>query len=113
MLARTLDLRLRRSRADTSIQGDNRVSARPGETVRLDGTASDPDGDVVAVRWWRWKDVDTYPGDVSFSDARGLVRSLRVPDDALPGQALQLVLEATDAGKPALARYQRVVVAAK
>ena len=33
-------------------------SARPGETVRLEGTVSDPDQDAVAVRWWRWKDVD-------------------------------------------------------
>ena len=96
-----------------SIRGSNRLSARPGETVRLEGIASDPDGDVVAVRWWRWKAVDTYPGDVSFSDPSGLVTTLRVPDDALPGQVLQLVLEATDAGKPALTRYQRIVVAAK
>jgi hypothetical protein len=33
-----------------------------------------------------------------------------VPNDATPGQTIQLVLEATDDGTPALTRYQRVVV---
>jgi hypothetical protein len=87
-----------------------RVSARPGETVRLDATTSDPDGNAVAVRWWRWKDVDTYPGDVRLSDSASLATTLQVPDDATPGQTIQLVVEATDDGRPALTRYQRVVV---
>ena len=55
-----------------TIRGSARVSARPGETVRLEGTASDPDGNAVTVRWWRWKDVDTYPGEVSLSDPTAL-----------------------------------------
>lgn len=87
-----------------------RLSARPGETVRLEGTASDPDGHTVTVRWWRWKDVDTYPGEVYLQDATALAAHFQVPRDALPGQTIQLVLEVTDAGHPALTRYQRVVV---
>src|SRR6185503_21259373 len=47
-----------------TIRGSARVSARPGETIRIEGAASDPDGNAVTVRWWRWKDVDTYPGEV-------------------------------------------------
>ena len=78
--------------------------------MRLEGTASDPDGNAVAVRWWRWKDVDTYPGDVSISDPTALATRLQVPEDATPGQTIQMVLEATDDGTPALTRYQRVVV---
>ena len=93
-----------------TIRGSARVSARPGETVRLEGTASDPDGNAVTVRWWRWKDVDTYPGDVSLPDPTALATHLEVPDDATPGQTIQLVLEATDDGRPALTRYQRVVI---
>ncbi len=93
-----------------AVRGGARVSARPGETVRLEGTASDPDGNAVAVRWWRWKDVDTYPGDVSLSDPTALTTRLQVPNDAAPGQTIQLVLEATDDGTPALTRYQRVIV---
>ena len=93
-----------------TIRGRARVSARPGETVRLEAMASDPDGDAVAVRWWRWKDVDTYPGDVSLSDPTALAMHVQVPDDATAGQTIHLVLEATDNGTPELTRYQRVVL---
>ncbi len=93
-----------------ALRGSSRISARPGDTVRLEAVASDPDGNAVAVRWWRWKDVDTYPGDVSLSDSTGLATRLRVPTDALPGQTIQLVLEATDNGTPPLTSYRRVSI---
>lgn len=95
---------------EVRVRGSSRISARPGATVRLEGVTSDPDGNAVAVRWWRWKDVDTYPGNVSLSDPTALTTRLRVPDDATPGQTIQLVLEATDDGSPPLTRYQRVIV---
>jgi len=92
------------------IRGSAHISARPGETVRLEAEVSDPDGNAVSVHWWRWKEVDTYPGEVRFSDPTALATQLQVPTDATPGQTIQLVLEATDNGKPALTRYQRVTV---
>ena len=92
------------------IRGPARVEARPGETVRLEGTASDPDGDPVHGRWWRWKDVDTYPGDVTLTYPSALAASFQVPADAEPEQAIQFVLEVTDDGAPPLTRYARVVV---
>jgi len=93
-----------------ALRGGTRVAARPGESVRLEGIASDPDGNAVNVKWWRWKDVDTYPGEVTFSAPTSLATSLQVPPDAVAGQTIQLVLEATDDGAPALTRYRRVVV---
>jgi hypothetical protein len=93
-----------------TIRGSSRISARPGETVRLQGATSDPDGNAVTVKWWRWKDVDTYPGEVALSNANSLAMSMQVPADAVAGQTIQLVLEATDDGTPPLTRYQRVVV---
>jgi hypothetical protein len=93
-----------------SLRGNRTVSARPGETIRLEGSASDPDGNAVTVRWWQWRDVGTYPGTVTFSNATALATSMRIPTDAVRGQTIQLVLEATDDGTPALTRYQRVVV---
>jgi hypothetical protein len=94
-----------------SLRGAQRISARPGETVRLEGAASDPDGNAVTLRWWRWKAVDTYPGDIRLPEPASRVLFLRVPDDATPGQAIHLVLEATDDGTPALTSYGRVVIA--
>jgi len=34
---------------------------------------------------------------------------MQLPHDAMDGQTIQLVLEATDDGTPPLTRYQRVV----
>ena len=93
-----------------TIRGGARISARPGETVRLEATTSDPDGNTVHVKWWRWKDVDTYPGQVTLANPTSLTTSMQVPNDATPGQTIQLVLEATDDGTPPLTRYQRVVL---
>jgi len=93
-----------------TIRGNSRISARPGETVRLQGDASDPDGNAVTVKWWRWKEVDTYPGQVTFSNPLSLSTSMQIPADATAGQTIHLILEATDNGTPALTRYQRVSV---
>jgi hypothetical protein len=93
-----------------AVRGSTHVTARPGETVRLESSVSDPDGDAVTVRWWRWKEVDTYPGEVRLSSPTSLSTTLSVPADARPGQAIQIVLEGTDDGTPALTRYRRVVV---
>jgi hypothetical protein len=64
----------------------------------------------VTTKWWRWKDVDTYPGDVTIANPTSLAASFQVPSDAKAGQTIQLVLEGTDSGAPPLTRYQRVVV---
>ena len=93
-----------------TIRGSARVSAHAGETIRLEGAVSDPDGDAVAVRWWQWKEVGTYPGQVTLTHPTALTPSLQVPADATAGQTIQLIIEATDNGKPALTRYQRVIV---
>ena len=54
--------------------------------------------------------MDTYPGEVHLSNPDSLVTTLPVGADAVPGQTIQLVLEASDDGHPSMRRYQRVVV---
>jgi hypothetical protein len=93
-----------------AIRGPARIAARPGETIRLEGVTSDPDGNAVTVRWWQWKDVGTYPGRVTVSTPNALATSVQVPADAATGQTIHLILEATDNGMPALTRYQRVII---
>jgi hypothetical protein len=93
-----------------TLRSSAHVSAKPGETVRLEGATSDPDGNAVTATWWRWKDVDTYPGDVTIASPTSLATSFQVPSDAKAGQTIQLVHDATDHGTPPLTRYQRVVV---
>jgi hypothetical protein len=93
-----------------SVKGPLDVSARPGGTVRLQGTVSDPDKNGVRVTWWQYNDAGTYPGDITLSDAAALTTEFRVPNDAQPGQTIHVILEATDDGAPRLTRYQRVIV---
>jgi len=94
-----------------TVRGSPRIDAHPGATVRLEAVTSDPDGNAVTVKWWRWKDVDTYPGDVRLSDTASRAVSVQVPSsDAVSGQTIQLVVETTDNGTPSLTRYQRVVM---
>ena len=91
------------------IKGRLSVTARPGETIRLDGEVSDPDGDAVAVKWWQYR-VGSYPGEVAVANPSSAATDFHVPADAAPGQTIHLILEATDNGSPALTRYRRVIV---
>ena len=92
------------------IKGFLDVSARAGSAVMLQGEVSDPDRNAVTVKWWQYNDAGTYPGDITFSAPTALTTTFRVPDDAKPGQTINIVLEATDDGTPHLTRYQRIVV---
>jgi hypothetical protein len=62
------------------------------------------------VKWWQWKDVDTFPSQVAFSNPNALATSVQVPTDATAGRTIHLILEATDNGMPPLTRYRRAVV---
>ena len=92
------------------IKGPRDVSARPGSTITLQAEVSDPDHNAVAVKWWQHNDASTYPGDITFSAPTAPETTFRIPDDAKPGQTINIVLEATDDGTPPLTRYQRVIL---
>lgn len=87
-------------------------TVKPGETVRLAATASDPDGDKLTYRWWRYDDADTYSGAVTLEYPGALTASMNVPGDIRPGETIHLILEVTDGGSPSLTRYQRTVLRA-
>jgi hypothetical protein len=92
------------------INGPLAASARPGQTIRLRGTVSDPDRDKVTVTWWHYQDAGTYPGEIAIPNATSLETTLQIPNDAQAGQTIHVILEATDSGTPSLTRYQRVIV---
>jgi hypothetical protein len=99
-----------------TINGPLNVTAAPGETVRLSGSASDPDGNALTYKWWQYTDADTYPGEVALTTPDTLSTSFEVPANsvipvnATPGQTIHLILEVTDNGTPAMKSYQRVIV---
>ena len=93
-----------------AVHGSRFLSARPGAVVKFGVTPSDPDGNKVTVRWWRWDDADSYAGDIKLERASGTTTRFRVPTDATAGQTVHIIAEATDDGEPALTRYERFVV---
>lgn len=95
-----------------SIDGPLDIKARAGETLKLSGNVTDPDGDKVSVKWWQFQ-VGSYPKEVAIAKPNAAKTEVTVPMDAKFGQTIHLVLEATDSGSPALTRYQRVVVTVK
>lgn len=91
------------------INGPLNIQAKPGEEVRLAGSATDPDGDQVSLRWWQYP-AGTYPKAVPISNPVPAEAVISVPADIQPGQSIHIILEATDNGTPALTRYQRVII---
>jgi hypothetical protein len=89
----------------------NDLKAKPGEMVNLsaEGTV-DPDGDKLKYRWWQYEEADTYKGTVRVKRANKNKANFEVPADAAKGDTIHIICEVTDKGKPALTRYQRVVI---
>jgi len=92
-----------------TIEGPLHVLATPGATIKLSGSISDPDGNKVSLKWWQFQ-VGTYPNTVTISNGNAAQAKVLIPKDALPGQTIHMILEATDNGSPALTRYQRVII---
>lgn len=92
-----------------TIEGPLNIMASAGEKIRLNATAADPDGNALTVKWWQFRS-GSYPGKVDITNANAKQAEAEIPKDALPGQTIHLVFEATDNGSPSLTRYQRVIV---
>jgi len=93
-----------------SVSTGIRLSAAPGERVRLVGNVHDPDGDELNIKWWQYREADTYTGEASVEDPSGTRTWFRVPTDAPAGSAIHLIVEVQDDGSPSMTSHQRVVV---
>lgn len=92
------------------VTGTTMIGAKAGETIRLNAKVSDPDGNKVTTQWWYFP-VGTYQGGAIAAKEPGKAKtSIKVPEDAKPGDTIHMVLQATDNGTPALTRYLRVIV---
>ncbi|HEY6978813.1 MAG TPA: DUF1593 domain-containing protein [Chitinophagaceae bacterium] len=92
-----------------TIEGPRNVLASPGETIRLNGNIFDPDRNKVSIKWWQFF-VGTYPDKVDISKPNTTQAKVLIPKDAVPGQTIHVILEATDNGTPALTSYQRTII---
>lgn len=85
-----------------------------GQSIELNGFATDPDGDELTYNWYLYKDAAVYSGEsLAYADvpSHGVASTtFTVPADAAAGDYFNLVLEVTDNGAPSLTRYAQVIV---
>jgi len=93
-----------------SLHHANRLAGKPGATIKLNGSAKDPDGNGVNYSWWQYFEVDSYTGKVTIKEPSRNKTSIVIPSDAKIGDTIHLILEVRDSGSPALTRYQRVII---
>lgn len=80
-----------------SVKEGSDISAVPGQKIVLHAEASDPDGDKISYRWWRYFEADTYqdekrplPPVMANSRLRdGLL--LNITREALPDERLDTI----------------------
>ena len=94
---------------EAAIREGTDVVAAAGAVVRLTAVASDPDGDEVDLSWWQYREAGTSPAVLELAPS-GATVEFRIPDDAVAGETLHVVLTVGDSGAPRLVRHQRVVV---
>lgn len=91
------------------IEGPLTILASAGEKIRLHGSVSDPDGNAVSTNWSQLR-VGSYANNVIISNPASAQAEVLIPTDAVGGQTIHLILEATDNGTPALTRYKRLII---
>ena len=90
------------------VKGSLMRDVKPGDTVKLAATASDPDGNRLTYKWWEYADADSAKATVTIANSDSLEKASFVAPNE-PGKQVHIILEVTDNGTPPLTRYQRVV----
>ncbi|WP_341225516.1 nucleoside hydrolase-like domain-containing protein [uncultured Arcticibacterium sp.] len=85
----------------------NEISAKPGETVSLEISASDPDGNEIATIFWIYKEVGTYEQEAQLS-SNGMTATIELADSDTG--TLHIIAEVKDNGVHSMTRYQRFVI---
>ncbi|KAA9347928.1 DUF1593 domain-containing protein [Larkinella humicola] len=90
----------------------NQLRVKSGEKVVLSADGStDPDGNSLSYEWIYYREPGTFESNrpLEIQDNRQKSASLTAPKVTQP-ETLHVILAVTDNGKPALTRYQRVIV---
>lgn len=91
------------------IEGPLNIMVSAGAKIRMNGFVSDPDGNTVSTKWWQFHNGNNSI-TIDITKPESLQTEIQIPKDAVEGQKIHLILEATDNGSPALTSYQRVIM---
>ncbi len=90
--------------------GPVRIQAEPGETIRLNASVFDQDGDDVISHWWIYADVTgVLVSDIKLRRIPPYSTEITVTSQAA-GKQYHVIAEATDKGVPALSGYRRIII---
>jgi len=92
---------------------DSDIEASPGEKIRLQVKASDPDGNSLKYSWWQYKEAGTLDDTVQIENSDSKNASIVIPAGAEAGKTIHIIAEVSDDGTPGLIRYKRVIITIK
>jgi hypothetical protein len=99
------------------INGEKYIKAKVGDKIYLSAEGSiDPDANALSYQWFYYSEVGTFTigtartgNPLKIEDADKQKAWFTVPKSARLG-TMHIILAVTDTGKPALTRYERVIV---
>lgn len=90
------------------------LNAKPGSEIQLSANKTyDPDGDNLQFKWWYYKEVSNYKGDIKIENASTSDVLLKVPNDISQEKTIHIICEVNDNGSPQLTRYKRIIINVK
>ena len=95
---------------EVSVVRGTEIMVKAGDTISLLAEASDPDGDNLAFRWWRYNEVDSYEGNLELDGSESKDLQVLIPDDLEAGRTIHLILEVKDDAPHPMTRYARVIL---
>lgn len=89
---------------------EKNIRVKSGQYFSLDASAStDPDGDSLSYYWFAYPEASGFKGEVNLG-AENLARIHIKAPTVDKEESLHVIVRVTDKGKPALSRYERVIV---
>lgn len=93
------------------LMGGDRRKVKSGQRVEFEANeSSDPDGDHLSYLWFQYPEAGTYHRTVEINYAENEHKIFIIAPKVQKTETIHLILKVTDKGKPALTRYQRIIV---
>lgn len=94
------------------IEGPLTLVATPGQTLKIQSNATDPDGDQTQIKWMQMP-TTSFDGEVEFLKAEGNMAEIKIPETAIAGQSVHIIAVASDKTPAPLTAYKRVIIIIK